>query len=287
MVETLKDDDSASLATRFENLEHPPQESTQHRLWDSERLESPHAHADKAQRVRRMFDCIAPTYQRVNTLASAGRDRRWRQRTVREAGVQPTDRILDIACGTGDLAVEFSNACPQYVVGLDFARQMLTHAAASTRRGPAWVQGDALRLPFADGSFDITSCAFGIRNFQSLELGLKEMYRVLSPRGRALILEFAMPDHRLLRGLYQFYFARIMPVLATWLSRDNTGAYYYLPRSVATFVSPQEMSSLLKDAGFESVQVVRMTAGIVYLYRADKAADSFNPPSAPTVGDRP
>ncbi len=241
-------------------------------LWDEDQLSDPHALADKAARVRRMFDDIAPTYERVNTLASAGRDRAWRRETVRLAEVRPADRVLDIACGTGDLAEAFARAGARRIVGIDFASRMLLRSLGRVPGRAGWIQGDALRLPFADETFDITCCAFGVRNFQDLETGLGEMHRVLKPGGRAVILEFSMPAQPVLRGIYQFYFAKILPKLATWISGDRTGAYRYLPRSVRTFVTPAQMIELLKKVGFSSARATSRTCGIVHIVRADKAA---------------
>ncbi len=245
---------------------------SQQRLWDDSRLAAPHEQDDKADRIRRMFNAISPTYERVNFVASVGRDRAWRRYTVRQAEVQSNERILDIACGTGDLARAFARAQPQLVVGLDFAQDMLRHAVDQSCESGVWVQADALRLPFADGSFDITACAFGVRNFQHLETGLREMHRVLKPGGRAMILEFTMPDSSLLRGLYHFYFAKIMPRLAAWISRDRTGAYQYLPRSVVSFLNARQLTELIEKVGFASVRAKPMTFGAVHVYRADKAS---------------
>ncbi len=223
-----------------------------------------------------MFDDIAPTYERVNTLASAGRDRGWRRETVRLAEVTPADRVLDIACGTGDLAEAFARAGIERIVGIDFASQMLLRSLDRVPGRAGWIQGDALRLPFADETFDITCCAFGVRNFQDLEKGLGEMHRVLKPGGRAVILEFSMPAQPVLRGIYQFYFAKILPKLATWISGDRTGAYNYLPSSVRTFVTPIQMIELLKKVGFSSARATSRTCGIVHIVRAGKATKERN-----------
>ena len=246
-------------------------EKPDQRLWDEARLATPHTQDDKAARVRSMFDQIAPTYERVNSIASAGRDRLWRRQTVRLADVRPTDCVLDVACGTGDLAEAFALAKPRVVVGLDFSRPMLVRSVGRPTVRSCSVQGDALRLPFADQSFDIACCGFGVRNFQKLQVGLAEMYRVLRPAGRAMILEFTMPNNPVFRKIYGFYFAKIMPVLANWISGDRTRAYDYLPRSVSTFVSPPQMIDMLTDAGFSKAGATRMTFGIVHIYRADKA----------------
>ena len=239
-------------------------------LWDDERLADPHSQNDKAVRVRRMFDDIAPTYERVNTLASAGRDRAWRRETVRLAEVKPADRVLDIACGTGDLTEAFARAGACRIVGIDFASQMLLRALECAAGGAGCIQGHALRLPCAALTFDITCVALSVRNFQDLEKGLGEMHRVLKPGGRAVILEFSMPVQPVLRGLYQFYFVKILPRLATWVSGDRTGAYNYLPSSVRTFVTPTQLIELLKKVGFSSAQATSRTCGIVHIVRADK-----------------
>jgi len=242
-------------------------------LWDGDRLADPHQQPDKSQRVRRMFDAIAPTYERVNTLFSAGRDAGWRRAVVRMAHVGGQDTVLDIACGTGDLARAFAAAvpAPRRVVGCDFAHEMLRHAVDRPAAGPlAWCEADALRLPFADGSFSVTSCAFGVRNFQDLGVGLAEMHRVMAPGGRCVILEFTRPANRLVRAVYELYTSRIMPWGAALVSRDRTGAYRYLPRSVVSFLDAAQMAAKLRQAGFASVDCRPLTFGAVTIYLAAK-----------------
>ncbi len=241
-------------------------------LWDEERLGSPHAQSDKAVRVRRMFETIAPTYELVNTLFSLGRDRAWRRRSVVLARVTARDRVLDIACGTGDFARAFRQhpTGPGVVVGCDFAHTMLTLAAVHGAAGIEWVEGDALNLPFASGEFTVAGCAFGVRNFQRLDRGLREMNRVLADGGRAVILEFTRPSNRLWRYLYEFYASSIMPWGATLVSRDRTGAYRYLPRSVVSFPDAGAMCRHLKRAGFATVTATPMTFGVVTIYVATK-----------------
>jgi len=238
--------------------------------WDAAALRDPHAQPDKAARVRRMFDAIAPTYERVNRLTSAGRDRVWRRRAVSLAAVRADDRVLDLACGTGDLAREFLSAGPARVVGADFAEQMLQFAAARPSAGLTWCRADAHRLPFADGSFSIVSCAFGVRNFQDLSRGLREMRRVLGRGGRAVIVEFGLPRGRMLRAAYQMYFEHVLPRVAGLISRDRTGAYEYLPRSVETFLDRAGMCAALREAGFAEVEAHSMTFGVAEIYIARK-----------------
>ncbi|NOT01316.1 MAG: ubiquinone/menaquinone biosynthesis methyltransferase [Phycisphaerales bacterium] len=254
----------------------PPNESSGGGvLWEEATLRAPHAQADKAARVRRMFEAIAPTYERVNTLFSAGRDRAWRRAAVAAANVGPEDTVLDVACGTGDLSRAFfeGQVKPQQVVGGDFARGMLTLAAARSDGRIGWVQGDALHLPFPRGCFTVVSCAFGVRNFQDAEAGLREMHRVLRPGGRAVVLEFTLPRGRLMRMLYLAYCRVLMPWGATLVSRDRTGAYRYLPRSIEAFVDDRDPGERLKRAGFASVWARPMTMGIVTIYHAVKSND--------------
>ncbi|MCK6484891.1 MAG: bifunctional demethylmenaquinone methyltransferase/2-methoxy-6-polyprenyl-1,4-benzoquinol methylase UbiE [Phycisphaerae bacterium] len=239
-------------------------------LWDEARLRDPHHQPDKAHRVRRMFDHIAPTYERVNTLTSAGRDRHWRRRAVALCAASRADVVLDVACGTGDLARAFA-AVVGRVVGLDFSSDMLRLARARPAPATAWVRADALKLPFADASFTIVGCAFGVRNFQDLGDGLREFHRVLRPAGRAVILEFTMPRGRLIGGLYRFYLMNILPRVAGWLSGDRHGAYRYLSRSVASFENEDGMEESLRSAGFVSVERHSLTCGVVCVYVARKA----------------
>ena len=243
------------------------------RIWDDKRLLSPHSQQDKSRRVQRMFDAIAPTYERVNTIASLGRDGLWRREMVRLAKVRPDDVLLDVACGTGDVVRAFATApaVPERIVGLDFSWQMLGLADRRPVRGGLFIQGDALKLPLADGSVTLVTCAFGVRNFQNLSVGLKEMWRVLRAGGRAVIMDFSVPRLSWIRKLYLFYFNRLMPRLATLISRDSTGAYRYLPRSVLSFPSSEVIRTSLQEAGFAQVEVCSRTLGIVSIYVALKS----------------
>lgn len=237
-------------------------------IWDEVRLADPHGQPDKAKRVQAMFDAIAPTYELVNRVLSMGRDAYWRRRAVEWAAIRPDDEVLDLACGTGDFARAFAAARPRGVVGCDFAEGMLGLAAQRGGDRLRWARADALSLPFPNRSFSVVSCAFGVRNFSSLSTGIKEAARVLKPGGRIVILEFSVPRSRLLGSLYLFYFHRVLPRLAAWISGDRTGAYSYLPQSVTSFVDADGMTRTLESAGFEDIQHRRMTIGIVTVYLA-------------------
>jgi demethylmenaquinone methyltransferase/2-methoxy-6-polyprenyl-1,4-benzoquinol methylase len=242
--------------------------------WDRATLRDPHRQADKAARVEAMFDAIASTYERVNTVASFGRDTRWRERAVAAAGVQRSDIVLDVACGTGDMIRVFAatQPPPAMIIGVDFAANMLAHGRYAGLAVPVHLlRADALRLPLADETVDVISCTFGVRNFQDLSAGLREMFRVLRPGGRVVILEFALPRNVLLRWVYRLYCERIMPRLATLISRDQTHAYRYLPQSVATFEPRDALAQRLVEAGFVNVTTRAMNLGGVVLCRAERS----------------
>jgi len=252
--------------------------------WSASDLQNdPHAAPDKAVRVQRMFAAIARSYDLNNRLHSLGRDQAWRRKAVKLCHVKPSDRILDVACGTGDLTQAFAAANPASVTGLDFTAEMLDiarHKSSRSRRStarplnsPNYIQGDATNLPFADGSFDIVSIAFGIRNVGDPMKALREFRRVLAPArggggGRLMVLEFSQPGNGFMRWFNEVYCARIMPITATMISRDRSGAYRYLPQSVAKFPSGEAFATMLREAGFASVSMTPMTCGICTAYLA-------------------
>ena len=240
------------------------------KLWDTSRLNDPHGQPDKGQRVQAMFDQIAPTYELVNRVLSAGRDGYWRRRAVKMAKVRAGDRVLDVACGTGDFARAFARAGPAVVIGADFAERMLALAPSRCNRSVELCRADAMKLPFATGSFSIVSCAFGVRNFRDLEQGLSEMSRVVEPGGRAVILEFSLPRSRIAGRLYSFYFRRILPIAARWISGDRSGAYDYLPHSVTAFLDASGIVRAMEGAGFRDIAHNPLTLGIVTVYVARK-----------------
>ncbi len=210
--------------------------------------------------VRTMFDRIAPVYDLMNRLMTAGLDRRWRRLTV-AAAVRPGDRVLDVCCGTGDLAVEASRAGGE-VTGLDFSPRMLERARRKLH-SVTWVEGDALELPFADESFDAATVGFGVRNLSDLERGLQELRRVLRRGGRVAVLEITRPKGPL-RHFYALWFDRIVPLLGKVL--PGGAAYTYLPASVRRFPGPEELAALLADAGFAEPRFRLFAGGIVALH---------------------
>jgi demethylmenaquinone methyltransferase/2-methoxy-6-polyprenyl-1,4-benzoquinol methylase len=229
---------------------------------------------------------------------------------VKLAGIQWTDVVVDVACGTGDLTSQFCRAlwkAPRpavmsddefqslrhrravQVIGVDFTYEMLPIArrkgpgnewAAATPDGRVWtgtdypirwINGDAQALPLAGASADVVSIAFGIRNVADPAAAIREFYRVLRPGGRLIILEFSLPTNRALRGLYNFYFRKVLPRTATLISGDKTGAYKYLPESVNTFIGREQMAGMMRDAGFGQVEQFPLTFGVCVCYRGIKA----------------
>lgn len=207
-----------------------------------------------------MFDRIAPVYDAMNRLMTAGLDRRWRERAA-AAVVRPGDRVLDACCGTGDLAIAAAEAGGT-VTGLDFSEPMLARAR---EKNPdlEWVSGDALALPFPNGSFDVATIGFGVRNLDDLERGLAELRRVLKPGGRLAILEITRPTG-LLAPFYRFWFDGVIPLAGKIL--PGGAAYSYLPASVRRFPAPEGLAKLLDDAGFDEIRWRLFAGGIVALH---------------------
>jgi demethylmenaquinone methyltransferase/2-methoxy-6-polyprenyl-1,4-benzoquinol methylase len=207
-----------------------------------------------------MFDRIAPVYDAMNRAMTAGLDRRWRAETARDV-VSPGDRVLDSCCGTGDLALADLRAGGR-VTGLDFSERMLERARAKSAE-IEWIEGDALALPFEDGSFDAATVGFGVRNLEDLEKGLRELRRVLRPGGRLGILEITTP-RGLLRPFYKLWFDGLVPLAGKLLPGGS--AYTYLPASVRRFPEAKELAELMESTGFEQVRYRRFAGGIVALH---------------------
>jgi demethylmenaquinone methyltransferase/2-methoxy-6-polyprenyl-1,4-benzoquinol methylase len=208
-----------------------------------------------------MFDRIAPVYDAMNRVMTAGLDLRWRRATA-AAAVRAGDRVLDAACGTGDLALADLRAGAGAVVGLDFADRMLERARRKSA-GVEWVRGDVLALPFADDSFDAATVGFGLRNVADLEAGLRELRRVLRPGGRLAVLEITRPRGAL-RPFFSLWFDRLVPLAGRLL--PGGGAYAYLPASVRRFPPAEELTGLLEQVGFSDVGFRLFGGSIVALH---------------------
>jgi demethylmenaquinone methyltransferase/2-methoxy-6-polyprenyl-1,4-benzoquinol methylase len=211
--------------------------------------------------VRSMFDRIAPVYDVMNRVMTAGLDVRWRRRAAR-AVVRDGDRVLDAACGTGDLALADLAAGAARVTGLDFSEQMLVRARRKSTE-VEWMQGDMLALPFADATFDAATVGFGVRNVADLELALRELRRVLHPGGRLAILEITQP-RGLLRVFFGVWFDRIVPLLGKVLPGGS--AYTYLPASVKRFPPADELAELMRACGFAEASYTLLGGSIVALH---------------------
>jgi demethylmenaquinone methyltransferase/2-methoxy-6-polyprenyl-1,4-benzoquinol methylase len=215
-----------------------------------------------ATAVQAMFDRIARRYDLLNTVLSFGTDASWRRRAARAAGPPPDGRALDVACGSGKLTGELRRlAADGLVVGLDFSGRMLQVAAAEVP-GPRYVRGDGLRLPFADGTFDAVTVAFGLRNFADPERGLCEMRRVLRPGGRAVVLEFVRPRRGPVGAAYRAYLVHVLPRVGGWVSGD-AGAYRYLSSTVDDYRTPEELVALATAAGWRETRIDLLTLGTV------------------------
>jgi demethylmenaquinone methyltransferase/2-methoxy-6-polyprenyl-1,4-benzoquinol methylase len=217
-----------------------------------------------ADEVRGMFDRIAPVYDLMNRVMTAGLDGRWRKLAVREV-VWPGDRVLDACCGTGDLAVEAERR-GGLVVGLDFSGRMLERARRKSGT-IEWVQGDALALPFEDAAFDAVTVGFGVRNLDDLEAGLREALRVLRPGGKIAVLEITRP-RGLLRPFFRLWFDVLVPLAGKVLPGGK--AYTYLPASVRRFPGPEDLAALFVSAGFENVRFKLLGGGSVALHVAER-----------------
>ena len=219
--------------------------------------------------INQLFNKIAPSYDRLNHILSFGMDYSWRNVLARS--LKPSDKVLDVAIGTGDLSwAILKKKRAKQITGVDISTEMLAIGKQKFPEKPIdWLEVSVLDMPFADNSFDAVVCAYGVRNFSDLNTGLQEMYRVLKPNGQLRILEFAMPQNKLVRGVYSLYFSRLMPLVGGWLSGDKQ-AYEYLFESVNRFLTPEQMQETLQHIGFENVTYKPLTAGVTTLYYATK-----------------
>ncbi len=227
---------------------------------------------DRAEGVRRMFASIAGRYDLLNRVLSLGVDRGWRRAATDEALRLTPARVLDVATGTADFALEIKRRAPgTEVIGCDFVPEMLEIGrgkAAAQGLSVRLEEGDALALPYQDGSFDAVTCAFGFRNFSDYARGLAEMWRVLRPGGRLVILEFPPPGRGLFGALFRLYFQQVLPRIGGLVS-GNAGAYTYLPESVLAFPPPERLALLMHASGFQT-RYRLLTFGIAALHVGDK-----------------
>jgi demethylmenaquinone methyltransferase/2-methoxy-6-polyprenyl-1,4-benzoquinol methylase len=227
-------------------------------------------------RIAGMFDAIAPRYDLLNRLLSAGIDRRWRNAAIRSLALSGRETVLDVCTGTADVALAARRGGAARVVGIDFAGAMLTLglrkvAAAGDAGTIALARADAMSLPVGDRTVDAVTVAFGIRNVERPDVACAEMARALRPGGRLAILEFGVPRVPGVRPLYLWYFRRVLPLIGRMISRHG-GAYTYLPASVGAFPPPDEFMAMLRRAGFVDTRAIPLTFGIVHLYTATRAA---------------
>jgi demethylmenaquinone methyltransferase / 2-methoxy-6-polyprenyl-1,4-benzoquinol methylase len=232
-----------------------------------------------ARAVREMFTSIAPRYDLLNHVLSLNVDRIWWRRTARtfrHVLMRPDAHILDLCCGTGDMAFALrrqAGKSPAQIVGADFSHAMLQRAAlksADRAAAPGWIEADALNLPFPDSHFDLVTSAFGFRNLADYDAGLREIGRVLRPGGECGILDFGEPSG-VMGAFYRIYFKQVLPRVGTVISGVR-GPYAYLPASVERFPPPKEMLTRMKTAGFAEATWTPYTLGIAGLYRGKKAA---------------
>ncbi|MFQ6090214.1 MAG: bifunctional demethylmenaquinone methyltransferase/2-methoxy-6-polyprenyl-1,4-benzoquinol methylase UbiE [Candidatus Bipolaricaulia bacterium] len=222
-----------------------------------------------------LFSAIAPKYDLLNHLLSLGIDRRWRRTLIDRAKIQPGERVLDLCAGTGDIAIEIARrGCAGEVVGVDLSGRMLELAQQKIERrglgGKITLQeGDCLKLPFEDRSFDVVIIGFGLRNLADYERGIAEMARMLKEGGRLLILEFSLPQNPLLSGPYRLYLDKFIPAIGGLIS-GKRNAYRYLASSIQGFLEREEVLGLLKAQGLRDLRLWELTGGIASIYRGER-----------------
>ena len=228
----------------------------------------------KKQQVEQMFDDIAAKYDLLNRSLSMGIDVQWRKKTINSLKEVSPKSILDVATGTADLAIEALRLNPEKVVGVDLSAQMLEFGQRKLEKKNLTdkiklVKGDSEKLPFSDRSFDAVTVAFGVRNFENLQSGIDQMYRVLRPGGKIAVLEFSKPKGFPFKQVYNFYFSYILPTLGGAVSKSKD-AYTYLPESVKHFPEGEAFTAYLHQAGFKNTTIKKLTFGICSLYTGIK-----------------
>ena len=230
----------------------------------------------KKEGIRKLFDNIAPEYDRLNHILSLNIDKGWRKKAVREiADIDKPMKVLDVACGTADFTIEIAQkvAPGSKVTGVDISEGMMAIGREKIQRAGLSAElsvADCEALPYPDGTFDRISVGFGVRNFEHLEVGLCEMFRVLVPGGKLVILELSVPSNAFIRWCYKLYFLKILPTIGGLVS-GNRSAYEYLPASVLRFPAPDKFMEMMKSAGFAVIEHTPMTFGICRMYVGKKA----------------
>jgi demethylmenaquinone methyltransferase / 2-methoxy-6-polyprenyl-1,4-benzoquinol methylase len=230
--------------------------------------------ASKKEQVARMFDNISHRYDFLNHFLSLGIDKRWRRKAIRLLAPNNPKLILDVATGTGDFALQALALKPEQIIGVDISAGMLDMGRQKIQRKGVThiidlIQADSENLPFPENKFDAVTVAFGVRNFENLEKGLREIGRIMKPGAMLVVLEFSRPVRFPFKQLYNFYFKVILPKLGQWISRDKA-AYTYLPESVEAFPDGENFTNILKETGFKNVSCKPLTFGISSIYTAQK-----------------
>lgn len=225
----------------------------------------------KKKQVADMFNNVAGTYDFLNHFFSLGIDKLWRKKLVRMMGLQKPETILDVATGTGDLAIAEAVLHAKKIVGIDISEKMLDAGKSKISKYPniEFHLGDGENIPFPDDSFDAVSVSFGVRNFENVPKGLLEMRRVLNENGKIYILEFSKPKNELFKKLYYFYFCTVLPFIGKLVSKDSN-AYTYLPESVKQFPDGTAFVALMEEAGYKEIKCTTLTFGISTIYTAKK-----------------
>ena len=232
--------------------------------------------AAKTEQVRQMFDSIAPAYDFMNRAMTLGIDIWWRKLAVKRLQRIRPARILDVATGTGDFAIQLNGALrPQHITGIDLSQGMLDEAVRKVKEkgledSISFEQGDCMALPMQDNAFDAVTVAFGVRNFEHLQQGYQEMARVLRPGGMLCVLELSTPTNRLIRWFYDLYTLHIIPAIGSMKSGDKS-AYRYLPQSIAAVPQGDDMLQLMRNAGLRETTFKRLTLGVCTIYTAFKS----------------
>ena len=229
----------------------------------------------KKKQVEKMFDNISSNYDFLNHFLSFGIDHIWRRKTIRLMQAKNPKVILDVATGTGDLAfAAYEKLNPDKIIGLDLSNGMLEVGRNKIKKKKLedkleFVQGDSENLPFEDNFFDSVMVSFGVRNFENLNMGLKEIFRVLKPSGNIFVLEFSKPKKFPIKQLFGFYSKAILPILGSFISKDKS-AYHYLPASVDAFPEGKNFTNELEEVGFSNSTLKTLTGGISSIYIAEK-----------------